>query len=137
MDHSALKKELNSLFSYGLITIASYLFLFSLVIILTEFTGLTPDISYALALTLTYLLLFFTSSAHVFKATPSVIAFSRFVSIATLFWVLNNLGYLFFYRILDFNYIIAAGINILTFGPVRYVLYRNWVFVDKNSNKSY
>lgn len=133
MDHSTLKKEITRLFNYGMVTIASYLFLFVLMIILTELAGINPEISYASALTLTYFLLFFVSSKHAFKTTPTVPAFFKFALIAASFWVLNNLGYLFFHRIADLHYMIAAGMNILTFGPVRYILYRNWVFINKHA----
>lgn len=128
MEHTAIKKEITRLFKYANVTAVSYVALILGTAFLTDICQIHPSLSYATTLTLVYVGLYFASSQYVFRVGKDAHNFYKFVLVIVMFFCFHNFLFNFFLRYFDIHYITAIILNLFFLGPLRYVIYKKWVF---------
>ncbi len=121
---------------YGLVTVVSYIVLFVGTFVLVEFLHINPTLSYALTLTLVYIGVYFASSRFVFRIGNNAPQAARFTIVVIFLWTLNNSVFFVFEHIMHIQYLLAIILNILIFGPLRFIIYRSVVFREKKETSS-
>ena len=96
---------------------------------LHEVLGITPKISFAVALACAYAANFFNNRTWVFnsdaKALPQV---ARFLSVSLLFRLAEYLVFLLLHAMLGLHYLIAVLISLFSFYFIKFFVYKKLVF---------
>ena len=96
---------------------------------LHEVLGITPGISFAVALACAYAANFFNNRTWVFnsdaKALPQV---ARFLSVSLLFRLAEYLVFLLLHAMLGLHYLIAVLISLFSFYFIKFFVYKKLVF---------
>jgi putative flippase GtrA len=116
------------LIRYGAVTVFSYLFLLTGMYVLVDFLALHPGISYCLVLSIVYIGVYIAQSRFVFKVTFTQKRFFRYLMTLALFWVANNLIFNLLTVYFSIHYMVAALINIVGFGLIRFFIQKKFVF---------
>ncbi|OGF26976.1 hypothetical protein A2331_02660 [Candidatus Falkowbacteria bacterium RIFOXYB2_FULL_34_18] len=122
-------KLFQQLFKYGAVTVLSYIVIILGTYFLVEFVSLQPKISYLIIISFVYIVAYFVYSKLVFQKEINKEQISRFTLVMIIFWFLNNVFYKIFLDFFSIQYLIAAIINIMFLGGIRFVVYRNFVFI--------
>src|SRR3989339_613748 len=85
--------------------------------------------SYLIIISFVYIVAYFVYSKLVFQKEINKEQISRFTLVMIIFWFLNNVFYKIFLDFFSIQYLIAAIINIMFLGGIRFVVYRNFVFI--------
>jgi len=116
------------LFKYGSVTLISYLCLLLGTYVAVDILGFRPTIAYPVVLTLVYMGVYFASAFFVFKATHHKRQSPKYILAVIVFWLLNIALYDILVSRLDIQYLLSVFINVLVFGPLRYIVYNRLVF---------
>ena len=119
-------------FRYGSVTIASYAILLAGTYALVEWLHADPTLSYGLTLTFVYVLVYISSSLFVFREKISQDRAIRFALAIFFMWILNTLVFHILETYFNIYYLLAVLINILVFGPLRFITQKFWVFKKKS-----
>lgn len=119
---------IHQLIRYGTVTILSYLFLLTGVYVLVEIMGLHQSISYFIVLTIVYFGVYIAQSRFVFKVSFTQKRLFRYLITLLLFWGANNLIFNMLTILFSIHYMMAALINILGFGLIRFFIQKKFVF---------
>jgi len=96
---------------------------------LHEALGISPGISFAVALACAYAANFFNNRTWVFnsdaKALPQV---GRFLSVSLLFRLAEYLVFLLLHAMLGLHYLIAVLISLFSFYFIKFFVYKKMVF---------
>ncbi len=112
---------------YGLITIASYLFIVITVFILKNYLGMDQKIAYAIALTIAYIGVYIGYNKFVFQTVHSNQVLQRFLIVLALSWFGNNLLFAVWVDYLSIHYAIATILNTLVLGVLRFLAQKYYV----------
>lgn len=128
MDDSPLRQEIGRVFKYGNVTALSYLSLIAGTALLTDLLHVPASYSYAFTLTLVYVAVYFASSRYVFRVAGSARNFHRFLLVVGVLFLLHNFVFNALVLYFDIHYVLAIVLNLAVLGPVRYLIYKTWVF---------
>lgn len=121
---------------YITVTIGSYVVLLGATAFFVEVLGYRETWTYVIVLALVYVGVYISSSQFVFKAYEHEKQWYRFLILITFSWAGSSLFFAALVTYTPIHYLLAAVLNILIFGPLRYTLNRNWVFKDGEANRA-
>lgn len=113
---------------YGLVTLLSYVALLAGTALLVEVFNVDQTLAYVVTLAAVYVGVYLGSSSFVFGASDHQRQWYKFLVIIIAFWVLNSVLFKALVSYFALHYLLAACLNILIFGPLRYLLNKRWVF---------
>ncbi len=119
---------IHQLIRYSAVTIFGYLFLLTGTYILVETMTFHPGISYCIVLSVVYFGVYIAQSRFVFNVKFTQKRFFRYLITLFLFWGANNLIFNILTIYFSIHYMMAALINILGFGLVRFFIQKKFVF---------
>ena len=113
---------------YGIVTLLSYAALLGGTALLVEVFNVDQTLAYVVTLALVYIGVYLGSSGFVFKASDHQRQWYKFLAIILAFWILNSVLFKALVSFFSLHYLVAACVNVLIFGPLRYLLNKQWVF---------
>lgn len=125
-----LSKENRTLiFRYILISILSYGFVFSGLIVLVSFFKINKTYSFLIVYGINYIFLYMVQLRYLFKTNHNKYKLIRFISFIIFFYLCAN----FLYNIglhLHINYLICTGLTVIILMPLRIITSKLFVFKD-------
>lgn len=132
---SALPRRAGAPVRYLLLSGLSFALTLGMTAALHEAFGVSPEISFAVALVVVFLSNFAGMRWWVFRGTsrPAVFQFMGFGLSSLSFRGLEYCGYLVLYRIAGIPYLAAAVATIGISFAVKYVVYDSWLFSRRSA----
>jgi len=124
------------MFRYGTVTAVSQILIFGGLFVFVEFLGISPSLSYFIILTINYVGVYIAYTKFVFDVEFSGERMKRFVVLLGIIWVLNNSFFNLLLKVFEVQYLIAALLNIIILGLVRFFLQKTFVFNDESDVKN-
>lgn len=124
------------MFRYGTVTAVSQILIFGGLFVFVEFLGISPSLSYFIILTINYVCVYIAYTKFVFDVEFSERRMKRFVILLGIIWVLNNSFFNLLLKVFEVQYLIAALLNIIILGLVRFFLQKTFVFNDESGVKN-
>lgn len=119
---------LKILSKYGLVTFINYLFIIFGTYLLVDKIGISANISYFIIISIVYIGTYIAYTKFVFESDSTKKVIIKFVIALVVFWFLNNIFYNIFLEVFNIQYLIAAVLNIIILGTIRFFVYKNLVF---------
>lgn len=119
---------IEQIIKYSLVTAGSYAILVAGTYILVELINFDQSFAYAFMISFVYFLVYIANFKLVFPTTHKKSTVYKYILTLAIFWFFNNLFFNLMVKGLNVQYIIAASINILFFGLIRFFVQRNFVF---------
>lgn len=120
-------KTFFEILKYGMVTLASYIFIVGLILVLTSYLGFGEKVSYAISLTLAYIGAYISYNKFVFKTEHNNRMLTRFLVVLVLSWIGNNLLFAFWVDILSISYPLATALNTFVLGIFRFLAQKFYV----------
>ena len=115
-------------FRYGIMSIFTYSFIFGGQYFLTDMLGIIANVSYAIVITLSYVILYFSSIGFIFKTESTRRTKIRFLLHVGAFWLLNIVVFNIIFANTNIYHLIITAINVVVFSVVRFASLRYFVF---------
>ena len=119
---------LERLIKYGSVTISSYFIIIIGTYVLVEYLKMSPNLAYFIIISLIYIAAYIAYTKFVFTAEINKKTITKYIIALLIFWLLNNIFYNFMLEIFNVQYLLAAIINIISLGAIRFFVYKNLVF---------
>lgn len=120
-----------TLVRYGIVTVLSYVALLSATATLVEVFSVDETVAYVVSLAAVYVGVYLGSAKYVFGASNHQRQWYKFVILIVTFWLLNSVLFAALISQFSLHYLVAACVNILIFGPLRYFVNKMWVFTEE------